>query len=120
MVSRVFIILIVIVSLSFLTAQAQEKQPRSDRIVGYWKSSQGTPVNIAYSGRAATFLITVYPGTEILITYTAHWISDSTFYYEAKDETSGGRIEGRVEAGGKAIRVASKDKSWSATWTRRK
>lgn len=72
---------------------AQRGQPRSDRVVGHWRSTSGLDLTLAYSGLPATFQVQVYRGNTPLHLYEATWIDNSRFHYETEQ---GERIEGRV------------------------
>ena len=72
---------------------AQTGQSRSDRVVGYWRSTSGLDLTLAYSGLPATFQVQVHRGKTPLHLYEATWIDNSRFHYQTKQ---GERIEGRV------------------------
>lgn len=88
---------------------AQTGQPRSDRIVGYWVSSSGKEVTLAYSGQPETFLVQVDNQSGPPTEYTARWNSDSEFYYDARDE----------RADSDSVYFCNQKRSWSAVWKRR-
>ncbi|MCE7870259.1 hypothetical protein DYH09_07755 [bacterium CPR1] len=94
---------------------AQTGQPRSDRVVGYWVSSSGKEVAVAYSGQPETFLVQVYNQSGPPAEYTAHWTSDSEFYYDAKEE----RVLGLYRADSDSVKIFNQKRSWSAVWKRR-
>lgn len=107
--------ILVVLSLLLIPVGAQEKQPRSDRVVGYWISSSQTPVNVAYSGRAPNFLVRLYGGSHHQIEYNAYWTGDYTFYYDTKDD----RITGRYDPATDTIHVRNDAGSFKAVWRRR-
>jgi hypothetical protein len=104
--------------LRVLPAQlAQTGQPRSDRIVGQWRSSSGPGITLAYSGRPESFWIQVFPRpgrAQPRHDYTATWVGNTRFVYTTAD---GAVITGQVESGGRSITVRS-GRGWSARWTR--
>ena len=107
--------ILIVLSLFILPAGAQDKQPRSDRVVGYWVSSTGTPVNVAYSGRAPTFLVRLYGGSKQQIRYEANWSGEYTFNYNTMDD----HILGRYVPDSDTIHVHNKAGTFQAVWRRR-
>ena len=98
---------------------AQTKQKRNDRVVGFWMSTTGVAVTLAYSGNASSFWIQVFPNTgrsNPRVDYTARWTSENQFFYV---DLSGSKISGRVEPSEQIIHLSS-DKGWHATWTRKR
>lgn len=96
---------------------AQTGQLRSDRVVGFWTSSTGVDITLAYSGQPATLWIQVYPNpgrAEPRLDHIAHWLSDDQFVYA---DASGSRVTGRVESSGRTIHLSGTD-GWRVTWTR--
>lgn len=97
-----------------LWARPAEPQPQSDRLVGWWRSSTGAELRLAYSGQASHFLIEIQqprrPGY-----LDAFWLSELTFFYII----DGDRIEGRYEPATDTIQVHNVSGSWSATWRRK-
>lgn len=98
---------------------AQTGQRRSDRVVGFWRSSSGVELTLAYTGRPESLMIQVYPHpkhAEPHLVYTATWLSDNTFWYIG---VGGSRLIGEVHASAQAISIRGAD-GWSAEWTRRR
>ena len=96
---------------------AQTGQKRSDRVVGYWMSSTGVAVTLAYTGNADSLWVQVFPKpgrSNPRVDYTARWTSENQFVYM---ESSGSRISGKVEPSGQTILLTGTN-GWSATWTR--
>ena len=97
----------------------QTGQTRSDRVVGYWRSSSGAELTLAYTGYPETLMIQVYlsaKGAQPNLLYTATWISDSQFVYV---DSEGSTITAHVHASGRRMTVRSAD-GWSAEWMRKK
>ena len=100
------------------TSSSSTGQRRSDRVVGYWTSSNGDAVILAYSGSAPTFWIQVYPKpkrSDPRHDYTANWMSDDEFWFL---DSSGRRVSGRVETSDKTI-VVTDSAGLQTTWTRK-
>ena len=98
---------------------SQTQQQRSDRVVGYWTSSSGADITLAYTGRAESLWIQVFPKpgrADPRVDYTARWLSNDLFTYT---DRSGSTIEGRVSATGSMIELRGAD-GWSGTWRRRR
>jgi hypothetical protein len=96
----------------------QTGQTRSDRVVGYWRSSSGAELTLAYTGYPETLMIQVYlsaKGAQPNLLYTATWISDSQFVYV---DSEGSTITAQVHASVRRITVRSAD-GWSAEWMRK-
>ena len=102
------------------TAQASTtatQQPRNDRIVGYWTSSTGQEVTLAYWRGAPSFWIQVYPSpgrADRRLDLYANWISDDEFWFEDSD---GHRVTGRVDPSDQTIDLTN-SKGLGKTWTR--
>jgi hypothetical protein len=93
-------------------------QRRSDRVVGFWRSSSGVELTLAYTGRPETLMIQVYPSANSAqpnLLYTATWISDSQFVYL---DAEGSRITAQVHPTGRRITVRGVH-GWSAEWLRK-
>jgi hypothetical protein len=91
----------------------QTGQTRSDRVVGYWRSSSGAELTLAYTGYPETLMIQVYlsaKGAQPNLLYTATWISDSQFVYV---DSEGSTITAQVHASVRRITVRSAD-GWSS------
>ena len=98
---------------------SQTHQQRSDRVVGYWTSSSGADVDLAYTGKAESLWIQVYfkPGkSDPHRDYTAKWLTNDRFTYT---DLSGSRVEGRVSASGNIIKLEGAD-GWRGTWRRKR
>jgi hypothetical protein len=101
-----------------LVLVSQTNQQRSDRVVGYWTSSSGADVNLAYTGKPESLLIQVYfkPGqSDPHRYYTAKWLTNDRFTYT---DLSGSKVEGRVSASGNIIKLEGAD-GWRGTWRRK-
>ena len=97
---------------------SQTLQQRSDRVVGYWTSSSGADVDLAYTGKPESLWIQVYfkPGqSDPHRDYTAKWLTNDRFTYT---DLSGSRVEGRVSASGNIIKLEGAD-GWRGTWRRK-
>ncbi|MDB5100497.1 MAG: hypothetical protein JWM80_4918 [Cyanobacteria bacterium RYN_339] len=97
-------------------ADARTNQPRTDRVVGTWRSSNGTPIYLNYTGNAKTLIVgvTKRPGDEV--DYTGTWTSDSTFSYRIDGETVIATYNARTDL----INAHTRSGDWSATWHRRR
>ena len=98
-------------------SSAGTSQRRNDRVVGYWTSSTGDAVILAYSGNAETFWIQVYPNpdrSDPRLDYTANWMSDDEFWFV---DSSGRRMSGRVAPSGQTIALTDTT-GLRTRWTR--
>lgn len=98
---------------------AQTQQQRSDRVVGYWTSSSGADITLAYSGQPESLWIQVFPRpgrVDPRLDYTAQWSGRDRFTYT---DRSGARVEGRVSESGAIIELKGAD-GWTATWRRKR
>lgn len=98
---------------------AQTQQQRSDRVVGYWASSSGADITLAYTGQPDRLWIQVYPRpgrVDPRLDYTAQWSGRDRFTYT---DRSGARVEGLVSASGAIIELKGAD-GWTATWRRKR
>ena len=98
---------------------AQTQQQRSDRVVGFWTSSSGADITLAYTGQPGSLWIQVYPRpgrVDPRLDYTAQWLGSDRFIYT---DRSGARVEGRVSASGAIIELKGAD-GWTATWRRKR
>ena len=98
-------------------SSAETSQRRNDRVVGYWTSSTGDAVILAYSGNAETFWIQVYPNpdrSDPRLDYTANWMSDDEFWFV---DSSGRRMSGRVAPSGQIIALTDST-GLRTRWTR--
>ena len=96
---------------------SQTQQQRSDRVVGYWTSSSGVGITLAYTGKPETLWIQVFPKprrADPRLDYTAQWSSNDRFTYT---DLSGSTVEGRVSASGNIIELKGAD-GWTGTWRR--
>lgn len=96
---------------------AQTDQRRSDQVVGYWRSSTGAEVTLAYTGRPQTLMIQVFPQpgrAQPRLEFTATWLDDRRFAYR---DASGSRLIGEVQPGARRISVRGAN-GWSAIWER--
>jgi len=97
---------------------SQTGQRRSDRVVGFWRSSSGAELTLAYTGRPETLMIQIYLGAKSAqpnLMYTATWISNSQFVYV---DAQGSNITAQVQPSGRRITVRGAN-GWSAQWMRR-
>jgi hypothetical protein len=110
--------LLALTTLALLAAPADARtgQPRSDRVVGLWRSSNGTPIDLNYTGNPRTIIVGVtrHPGDEV--DYTGHWTSDTTFQYLIDGEI----VVATYNPRSGIISARTRDGSWSATWRRRR
>lgn len=108
---------LLLVALLATVSLAATDQPRSDRVVGYWVSSSGTPIVLAYSGRPETFLVQIQQLNAKSLSYEARWVSADgvRFTYRAAD---GATVEGWVHDGDR-ISVQNPRTKWRAEWKRR-
>ena len=98
---------------------AQTQQQRSDRVVGFWTSSSGADITLAYTGQPGSLWIQVYPRpgrVDPRLDYTAQWLGSDRFTYT---DRSGARVEGRISASGAIIELKGAD-GWRATWRRKR
>ena len=96
---------------------SQTQQQRSDRVVGYWTSSSGVGITLAYTGKPETLWIQVFPKprrADPRLDYTGQWLSNDRFSYT---DLSGSTVEGRVSASGNLIELKGAD-GWTGTWRR--
>ena len=96
---------------------SQTRQQRSDRVVGYWTSSSGVGITLAYTGKPETLWIQVFPKprrADPRLDYTGQWLSNDRFSYT---DLSGSTVEGRVSASGNLIELKGAD-GWTGTWRR--
>ena len=102
-----------------LVLVSQTQIERNDRVVGYWTSSSGADLILAYSGKPESFLINVRfkpRKYDPHFDYTAKWLSNDRFTYT---DLSGSRVEGRVSASGNIIQLDGAD-GWRGTWRRKR
>ena len=95
------------------------QQPRSDRVVGYWTSSSGAGITLAYTGKPDSLWIQVFPKPERMdprFDTTAKWSSTDRFTYITRN---GARIEGRVSASGNNIELKGAD-GFTEIWRRKR
>ena len=95
------------------------EQPRSDRVVGYWTSSSGAGITLAYTGKPNSLWIQMFPKPERIdprFDTTAQWSSTDRFTYT---DRSGSSIEGHVSASGNSIKLKGADGS-TETWRRKR
>ena len=95
------------------------QQTRSDRVVGYWTSSSGAGITLAYIGKPDSLWIQMFPKPERIdprFDYTAQWSSNDRFTYT---DRSGSNIEGRVSASGNSSELKGSDGS-TETWRRKR
>jgi hypothetical protein len=110
-------LLLLLLAVGMIQAAVATDQKRSDRVVGYWVSSSGSPITLAYSGKPETFLIRVEIFDEKPLSYTAKWVSDDggRFTYQTGD---GSTINGWVN-NANSISVFNPKTNWRAEWKRR-
>jgi hypothetical protein len=113
---RPILFILTLISFAAMPGLATE-QERSDRVVGYWVSSSGTEMGIAYSGDPSTFLVQIRPGSHSAVSYVATWHSPDgvRFSYKTSD---GSTINGWVNDAN-SISVFNPETDWKAEWTRR-
>ena len=100
-----------------LVLVSQTHKERNDRVVGYWTSSSGADVDLAYTGKPESLWIQVYfkpRQSDLRRDYTAKWLTNDRFTYT---DLSGSRVEGRVSASGNIIQLDGAD-GWRGTWRR--
>jgi hypothetical protein len=97
-------------------ADARTNQTRSDRVVGTWRSSNGTPIYLNYTGKPATLIVGVTQPRGDEIDYTATWTSDTTFQYLIQGEIVVATYNPRTGL----ISARTRKGDWSAVWHRRK
>lgn len=115
-----FLVLMVMVCSLFAVSVAQEGgtgQPMSDKIVGYWVSSSGTPLTISYSGDPQKALLSVNGGKSIDL-----WLADGARGGITLDYTSGDgtKMTGQYNESNDTISVNNQAGTFKATWSRRK
>ena len=96
---------------------AQTRQPLSDRVVGFWRSSSGAELTLAYTGSPTSLWIQVYPSpgrAQPRLDYTATWINDTQFTYV---DSKGSKIIGKIDSNNRKITVRGND-GWFAEWSR--
>lgn len=97
---------------------SQSGQKRSDRVVGFWRSSSGAELTLAYTGRPETLMIRIYLSAMAAqpdLVYIATWISNRQFAYV---DAEGSKITAQVHPSGRRITVRGAN-SWSAEWMRK-
>jgi hypothetical protein len=97
---------------------SQTGQRRSDRVVGFWRSSSGAELTLAYTGRPESLMIQIYLSAKSVqpnLLYTATWISDSQFVYV---DSEGSKTTAQVHPSGRRITVRGAN-GWSAEWMRK-
>ena len=102
-----------------LVLVSQTNNQRNDRVVGYWTSSSGADVTLAYTGKPESHWIQVYFKPEQSDPhryYTAQWLTNDRFTYT---DLSGSRVEGRVSASENIIKLEGAD-GWRGTWRRKR
>lgn len=95
------------------------QQPRSDRVVGYWTSSSGAGITLAYTGKPESLWIQVFPKPERMdprFDTTARWLSNDRFTYT---DQNGASVEGRVSASGHSIELKGAD-GFTEIWRRKR
>lgn len=102
-------------ALKFVTTKALQPQPYSDRIVGYWVSSSGANLILAYSGKPTTFRVQVQTPQGGTTDAVAHWINKTRFTYKSAD---GSTINGWVN-NSNSISVFNPATNWRQEWRRR-
>ncbi|WP_323207647.1 hypothetical protein [Synechococcus sp. BA-132 BA5] len=86
--------------------------------MGFWRSSSGAELTLAYTGRPESLMIQVClsaKGAQPNLLYTATWISDSQFVYV---DSEGSKITAQVHPSGSRITVRGAN-VWSAEWMRK-
>jgi hypothetical protein len=109
-------LLIILAALLLCVPATATDQPMADKIVGFWISSSGTPIKIAYSGDAQKALLSINGGPDIDLWLNTSRHGDLVISYTAPDGTV---MQGVHEPFNKAIRVESASGSFTATWQRR-
>jgi hypothetical protein len=97
---------------------SQAAQKRSDRVVGFWRSSSGLELTLAYTGRPESLMIQVYlsaKGAQSNLLYTATWIGDDQFVYL---DSEGSKNTAQIHPSGRRITVRGAN-GWSAEWVRK-
>ncbi len=107
--------LLLLAVLMLAPAIAGTDQPYSDKVVGYWVSSSGTPISLAYSGDASTFLVQIQVPNQPTTDYVATWVDGTRFSYTTSD---GSTINGWVNDANR-ISVFNPATNWKAEWHRR-
>ena len=95
------------------------QQPRSDRVVGFWTSSSGAGITLAYTGKPGSLWIQVFPKPERMdprFDTTARWLSNDRFTYT---DRNGASVEGRVSASGHNIELKGAD-GFTEIWRRKR
>lgn len=88
----------------------------SDKIVGYWVSSSGTPLTISYSGDPQKALLSINDGPAIDLWLAGGARGGITLDYTAKDGT---KMTGQYDEGNDTISVRDEASTFKATWRRR-
>gem|GEM_PF-1187718 len=106
-------------SLRYMDSSSQasgESRGKVD-ISGTWRSSTGATINISPYGEAERFQIKAYSMKGDYTVYEAEWQKGfrQQFTYRT---TSGDRVWGVVDPGGKEINLANDKGDWHALWTR--
>lgn len=102
-------------ALKFVTTKALLPQPYSDQIVGYWVSSSGANLSLAYTGHPTTFLVQVQTPQGNTTIAEAQWINQTRFTYKSAD---GSTINGWVN-NSNSISVFNPATNWRQEWRRR-
>jgi hypothetical protein len=108
-------------SLAILTlagvAWADTGQPMADKVVGYWVSSSGTELNIAYSGDPQKALLTIGRKPAIDLWLAGGARGGISVDYQTPD---GDKISGQYNEAKDTISVSNASGTFKGTWRRRR
>lgn len=107
---------IVLLFLLTVVAFAQTDQPMSDKVVGYWVSSSGTPLNIAYSGDPVYALLQIQGGSDIKLWLAGGARGGISLDYTSRDGT---KMRGKYNDSDDTISIWNPNSNYKATWRRR-
>ena len=92
-------------------------QPLADKVVGYWISSSGTPLTIAYSGRPEKAMLQIGKQPNIDLWLAGGARGELTLDYET---AAGEKMQGTYNESNDTIEVVSRKGNFKAVWSRRK
>ncbi len=97
-------------------AQEGTGQPMSDKIVGYWVSSSGTPLTISYSGEPVKAWLSIRGSKPIDLWLAGGARGGITLDYTTRDGT---KMNGHYNESDDSISVSSQSGKFKATWRRK-
>lgn len=108
--------LLILFCWAFAGVASATDQPMADKVVGFWVSSSGTPINIAYSGDPQKAWLSINNGPNIDLWLATGARGGLSLDYTAPD---GKAISGSYDEANDTISVSNSSGSFKAIWRRR-